>query len=57
MTGITVQPIELVMGAGLAVVAFFLAVVIIGLGITGWRSARQALRDRRQRKLQLGGPR
>ena len=60
MTGATLHPVELVMAAGLAVVGIFLLVVMLWvamrLGITAWRWSRQAMRDRRRRKRQVGGP-
>ena len=54
MSGLAFHLIEIVMGLGLVLVALGLSLGIIALGITAWRSLRQACRDRRSRKLQLG---
>jgi len=57
MRGMTVHPIEIVMALGLVLVALGLSLGMISLAITAWNSYRQAVRDWRQRKLQLRGPR
>jgi hypothetical protein len=57
MSGLSTDPIVILMGAVLVVVAICLAAGMIALGITVWRSLRQGWRDRRTRKLYLGGPR
>jgi len=57
MNGMTIHPIEIVMALGLLLVALGLSLGMISLAITAWDSYRQARRDRRERKLQLRGPR
>jgi hypothetical protein len=57
MNGLTVQPIDIVMALGLTLVALGLSLGMIALGMTIWESLRQALRDRRRRRFQLGAAR
>jgi len=57
MRGMTVHPIEIVMALGLVLVALGLSLGMISLAITAWNSYRQAVRDWRQRNLQVRGPR